>query len=129
MRTVTLAVMKTFVSSIGWLAMAGFVIGVCACMSLSKSASPEMVEMSEASGVSIERLQRGHGIYHTQCGQCHEMVKPGDLKVADWRLVMPGMCWHAGLTRADESLLLEYVLAAKAVDEGKKKALPDGRAL
>jgi hypothetical protein len=39
------------------------------------------------------------------------------------------MCWNAGLTRADEALLLEYVLAAKSMDEGKKKALPDGRAL
>jgi hypothetical protein len=39
------------------------------------------------------------------------------------------MCWNAGLTRADEAVLLEYVLAAKSLDEGKKKALPGGRAL
>jgi hypothetical protein len=57
------------------------------------------------------------------------LVKPESLKVADWRLVMPGMCWNAGLARADEALLLKYVLAAKSVDEVKKKALPGGRAL
>jgi hypothetical protein len=88
-----------------------------------------MEEMSKISGVPIDRLQRGHGVYLTQCGQCHELVKPVSLKVADWCLVMPGMCWNAGLTRADEALLLEYVLAAKSVDDGKKKALPGGRAL
>ena len=88
-----------------------------------------MLEMSWVSGVPVERLQRGHGVYLTQCGQCHVLVKPESLKVADWRLVMPGMCWNAGLTRADEALLLEYVLAAKSVDEVKKKALPGGRAL
>jgi hypothetical protein len=108
---------------------AGLVLGTSACLSLSKAAPPAMLEMSRVSGVPVERLQRGHGVYLTQCGQCHELVKPENLKVADWRLVMPGMCWNAGLTRADESLLLEYVLAAKSVDEGKKKALPGGRAL
>lgn len=87
-----------------------------------------MEEMSRVSGVSIEKLQRGHGVYLTQCGQCHELVKPRDLKVADWHMVMPGMCWNAGLTRADEALLLDYVLAANSVDEAKKKALPNGRA-
>ncbi|MFN6017419.1 MAG: hypothetical protein ACK49N_07560 [Verrucomicrobiota bacterium] len=119
-------------SSRRWLikwSAAGLVLATSACMSLSKSASPAMEEMSKISGVPVERLQRGHGIYLTQCGQCHELVKPESLKVADWRLVMPGMCWNAGLTRADEALLLEYVLAAKSLDEGKKKALPNGRAL
>jgi hypothetical protein len=108
---------------------AGLVLGTSACLSLSKKASPAMEEMSRVSGVPIEKLQRGHGIYLTQCGQCHELVKPESLKVSDWRLVMPGMCWNAGLTRADEAMLLEYVLAAKSVDESKKKALPSGRAL
>jgi len=28
-------------------------------------------------------------------------------------LVIPGMCWNAGLTQADEALILKYVLAAK----------------
>jgi hypothetical protein len=100
-----------------------------ACLSLSKPASPTVDEMARVSGVSLERLQRGHGIYMIQCGQCHELVKPENLKVSDWRMVMPGMCWNAGLTRADEALLLEYVLAAKSLNEGKKKALSGDRAL
>jgi hypothetical protein len=100
-----------------------------ACLSLSKPASPTVEEMSRVSGVPLERLQRGHGIYMIQCGQCHELVKPENLKVSDWRMVMPGMCWNAGLTRADEALLLEYVLAAKSLNEGKKKALSGDRAL
>jgi hypothetical protein len=126
--------MKTSVKSVGyhglmkWAAV-GLVLGTSACLSLSKSASPAMLEMSRVSGVPVERLQRGHGVYLTQCGQCHELVKPEDLKVADWRVVMPGMCWNAGLKRADEALLLEYVLAAKSLEDGKKKALPGGRAL
>lgn len=102
---------------------------ISACVSLGPRSVVPYGDMSKISGVPVERLQRGHGIYLTQCGQCHELVKPEDLKVADWRLVMPGMCWNAGLARADEALLLEYVLAAKSLDEGKKKALPNGRAL
>lgn len=112
-----------------WVLMLSVVVLVSACVSLSPRSVAPYEEMSKISGVPIDRLQRGHGVYLTQCGQCHELVKPESLKVADWRLVMPGMCWNAGLTRADEALLLEYVLAAKSVDDGKKKALPNGRAL
>lgn len=107
------------------LAFAGMALAMGACLSLSKSATPAMEEMSRVSGVPLERLQRGHGIYLTQCGQCHELVKPENLKVSDWRMVMPGMCWSAGLTRADEALLLEYVLAAKSANESKKKGPVD----
>ncbi|MGA0853877.1 MAG: hypothetical protein ACO3RK_03580 [Luteolibacter sp.] len=107
------------------LAFAGMALAMGACLSLSKSATPAMEEMSRVSGVPLERLQRGHGIYLTQCGQCHELVKPENLKVSDWRMVMPGMCWSAGLTRADEALLLEYVLAAKSAGESKKKGPVD----
>lgn len=69
--------------------------------------------MAEASGVPLETLQRGNGVFLTQCGQCHLLVPPDKLKTSDWHLVIPGMCWNAGLTQADEALILKYVLAAK----------------
>lgn len=91
---------------------------VSACVSLSPRSPAPYGDMSKISGVPLERLQRGHGVYLTQCGQCHELVRPESLKLSDWRLVMPGMCWNAGLTLADESLVFDYVKAAKLVGGG-----------
>jgi len=70
--------------------------------------------MAEAHGVRLEVLQRGHGLYLTQCGSCHELIAPDQVEISDWHLVVPGMCWNAGLTRGDEALILKYVLAAKS---------------
>jgi hypothetical protein len=69
--------------------------------------------MALAVGVPLGTLRRGHGAYLTQCGGCHELIPPDNVETADWKLVMPGMCWNAGLSQADEKLVLKYVLAAK----------------
>lgn len=69
-------------------------------------------EMAARSGVPLATLQRGNAVYLSQCGRCHELIPPDQVKTADWHLVMPGMCWNAGLSKADEALALKYVLAA-----------------
>jgi hypothetical protein len=69
--------------------------------------------MAEASGVPLETLRRGNAVYSSQCGRCHHLIPPDAVKTSDWHLVVPGMCWNAGLTQADEALILKYVLAAK----------------
>ncbi len=70
-------------------------------------------EMAARSGVPLATLQQGNSVYLSQCGQCHELIPPDKVEVADWRLVVPGMCWNAGLNPGDEALVLKYVLAAK----------------
>ena len=70
--------------------------------------------MANASGIPLETLRQGHGVYLTQCGSCHELVHPDRVKTSDWHLLVPGMCWNAGLTKADEALVLRYVLAARS---------------
>jgi hypothetical protein len=70
--------------------------------------------MAMTSGKSLETLRQGYGVYLTQCGSCHELVHPDRVKTSDWHLLVPGMCWNAGLTKADEALVLQYVLAARS---------------
>lgn len=67
--------------------------------------------MANASGFSLETLERGHGVYLTQCGGCHELFDPTEVKVEDWRLVVPGMCWNAGLDRTEEAFVTKYLVA------------------
>jgi len=88
----------------------------CVLLGCAASKSPPVptAAMAAAGGVPLKTLQQGHAVYLTQCGGCHELIAPDALEISDWHLVMPGMCWNAGLTRADEALALKYVLAAKS---------------
>jgi cytochrome c5 len=70
--------------------------------------------MAEASGVPLVDLRRGNALYVSKCGRCHELIAPKEVKTADWHLVLPGMCWNAGLEEADEKQIMKYILAAKS---------------
>jgi hypothetical protein len=93
--------------------MAGALGMVAGCGAGAKAPPVPGAAMADASGIPLETLRRGHGVYVTQCGSCHELVQPAAVTVEDWHLVVPGMCWNAGLTKADEQLVLQYVLAAR----------------
>lgn len=69
--------------------------------------------MEERSGTAQTTLVRGHAIYVSQCGRCHERVMPKDVTREDWHMVVPGMAWNAGISKADERALTAYILAAK----------------
>jgi cytochrome c5 len=84
-----------------------------ACAPAPKVIPVATPEMAAASGVPLKTLQRGNAIYLSKCGRCHELIAPDQVKTSDWRLLVPGMCWNAGLTQADEKEILKYVLAAK----------------
>ena len=89
------------------------VFGLWACAAGVKGPPVPDAAMADSSGVPLATLRQGHGVYLTQCGSCHELFQPDSVKASDWHLVVPGMCWNAGLTREDEALVLKYVLAAR----------------
>jgi hypothetical protein len=92
----------------GWI---GLLLAACAPGGVS---APEVTAaMAARSGQPPESLERGRSVYLAQCGRCHELIAPASLKTSDWKLVVPGMCWNAGLSAADEKAVLNYVLAAK----------------
>lgn len=69
--------------------------------------------MSTQAKVKLETLQRGHTVYLSHCGRCHEHILPKEVSHADWHVVVPGMSWNAGISASDESALTAYLLAAK----------------
>lgn len=86
---------------------------LAACASAVKTAPVPDAAMATRSGVKEEALQRGHTVYLSQCGRCHEHIMPADVTRADWHVVVPGMAWNAGISAADEKALTAYILAAK----------------
>ena len=70
-------------------------------------------EMASRSGKSLDRLQQGHVIYMLKCAECHGYILPKSLDIEDWEYAMPEMIRHAGLDRADENAVLDYVIAVK----------------
>ena len=87
---------------------------VAGCAPLRQPVPVADEAMAARSGVPLSQLQKGNAVYLAQCGRCHELVPPAAVKAADWKLLIPGMCWNAGLTRADEALVAKYVFAAKS---------------
>ena len=92
----------------GWLA-----VSLAGCTTGPQPVPAASAEMAARSGIPLKTLQQGNAVYLSQCGRCHELIPPDEVKTDDWHLVMPGMCWNAGLSRADEALVMKYVLAAK----------------
>lgn len=68
--------------------------------------------MAASSGVAMAELGKGRALYLAQCGRCHEPIPPSEVKIADWHLVLPGMCWNASISKEDEKSVTQYVLAA-----------------
>ena len=69
--------------------------------------------MAKKSGKPLAQLQRGHVVYMLHCGECHHYKLPQDLDIDEWQEAVPKMIGHAGLERADEKAVLDYVVAVK----------------
>ena len=74
--------------------------------------------MAKKSGKTLSQIQRGHEVYMLKCGECHNYKLPQNLDVDEWEEAVPKMITHAGLERADEKAVLDYVIAVKMSQEG-----------
>lgn len=71
-------------------------------------------EMARTGGKPLSRIQRGHEIFMLKCGECHYYMMPEKVDIMDWEDTMPEMIRHAGLGRAEETAVLDYVIAVRA---------------
>ncbi len=101
------------------LAGLGVAAGIVGCVGSAVPVPEVDARMAEVSGHSVAELRRGRGVYLTHCGRCHEYVRPEQVKVSDWKLVVPGMCWNAGVGKADGEAVLAYILAVKGQGGGR----------
>ncbi len=74
--------------------------------------------MAKKSGKPLSQLQRGHEVYMLHCGECHRYKLPQDLDIDEWQTAVPKMIGHAGLEKADEKAVLEYVVGVKMLSDG-----------
>lgn len=82
------------------------------CATTSKPPVPDEA-MASAGKVDLATLERGHGVYMSQCTRCHEAKMPSEISGEDWHIVVPGMAWNASISKADEEAVLAYILAAR----------------
>lgn len=90
----------------------GLLTLLCSCAGPKQPPLPSP-EMASRSGKALTTLQRGHSVYLAQCTRCHEAKLPESISHEDWHVVVPGMAWNAGISKADEKAVLAYLLAAK----------------
>ncbi len=71
--------------------------------------------MASTSGKPLRTIQRGHEVFMLKCGECHYYMMPEKVDIMDWEDTMPEMIRHAGLGRAEEKAVLDYVIAVRAM--------------
>jgi cytochrome c5 len=92
---------------------------VAGCVAKSQIPVPDTA-MATGSGQSLQTLQRGHAVYVSQCGRCHEPMMPSKVSDEDWHIVVPGMAWNAGVSKSDEAAVMKYIHAARLESRGPK---------
>ncbi|MDQ8188998.1 hypothetical protein [Roseibacillus persicicus] len=70
--------------------------------------------MAARSGISLEKLHDGWGLYMRKCGECHQKKHPQDISDEGWQKIVPHMSWNAGLSEDEEQDLLNYLKAANS---------------
>lgn len=58
-----------------------------------------------------EMLKRGEDLYNLRCGKCHDLPKPSDFTVEDWKPIMASMAPKAKLNPEETNWVLAYVNA------------------
>ena len=98
------------------IALSAAVLSLNACLP-QKNSDPlaPSAEMAAKSGYAIEDLGKGHAIFQRQCTQCHERRIPNEIPTNDWKHIVPGMAWSAGLSKEEERLVTDYIIAASKV--------------
>jgi cytochrome c5 len=90
-------------------------LALASCAPHIEKQAPAVTKAMVASSGSPEAdLQSGRALYIAHCGRCHELQMPDSVSSADWHVVVPGMAWNAGISKADEAAIHRYLLAAKA---------------
>lgn len=92
------------------------VVVLAGCATETELPPAPSVAMADASGVPVEKLQRGRAVYVTDCTRCHEAKMPKSVSEEDWHIVLPGMAWNASISDADEEAVEAYILAVRQME-------------
>ena len=58
-----------------------------------------------------EMLKKGADLLNLRCGRCHDLPKPSDFTVEDWKPIMASMAPKAKLNAEETNWVLAYVNA------------------
>ena len=58
-----------------------------------------------------EMLKKGADLFNLRCGRCHDLPKPSDFTVEDWKPIMASMAPKAKLNAEETNWVLAYVNA------------------
>ncbi|MFC7338939.1 hypothetical protein ACFQY0_17210 [Haloferula chungangensis] len=95
--------------------MLGFIGALlAACATERNGPSVPDEAMVDASGESAVTLQRGRAVYMSDCARCHDAKMPKEISSEDWHVILPGMAWNAGISKADEDAVEAYIKAVLA---------------
>lgn len=93
-----------------------FAVVACTYNSSGENGAPTRA-MALATNSDLREIGEGHAIYMRQCSQCHEAKLPATIPSKAWHVIVPGMAWNAGLSKAEEDKVHSYIMAASKYNE------------
>lgn len=66
---------------------------------------------AQRSGVALETLEQGRGLFVVHCGNCHYAPDPGTRDSASWAKLFPEMLEDSHLTPEDAAQVLAFLKA------------------
>lgn len=66
---------------------------------------------AEQSGVALQTLEDGRGLYVAHCGNCHQIPDPGTHSANEWARILPEMVGDAHLDPAEAAQVLAFLQA------------------
>ena len=95
-------------------ALAGFFTVVALGAGCAAMIPHATLSHAERSGVPLETLEQGRGLFVGHCGNCHLAPDPGSLSAEQWAQILPEMLDDAHLSPEQATEVLAYLRALSA---------------
>ena len=91
------------------LALVGAIVYSCTTQQTTKTSAETSTVVANNS--KEEMLKKGADLFNLHCGKCHELPKPADFTIEDWKPIMAAMAPKAKLNAEETTWVLAYVNA------------------
>jgi hypothetical protein len=96
-------------------ALAGLVAGLGLIAGCATAVIPHATALdAQRTGVALQALEHGRGLFVARCGNCHLTPDPGSRSAADWAKVLPEMLEDSHLNAQEAAEVLAFLQALSA---------------
>lgn len=93
------------------LALVGAIVYSCRTQTTPSTPVTPQTPETPAMASNADILKKGEDLFSLRCGRCHDLPKPSDFTIEDWKPIMAAMAPKAKLNAEETNWVLAYVNA------------------